>query len=98
MPGVGVAGTSVPATPRSSPTAAYPVLASNVALHAGLERPEGTRAVVESHHLTAGGSVSRPVFPIEPRAASGVVVALLEGGLRRIDRPEGCDGIAGRVL
>src|SRR5947207_10377775 len=97
MPSVGVAGTWVPATPRSSLTAAYPVIAGNVALHAGLERPEGTGGVVQGHPLTAGGGVRRPVFPILVGAAHGIVDALREGGGRRIDRPEGGDRVAGRV-
>src|SRR5438128_5617865 len=98
MPGVAVAGTRGPATPRSSLTAADPVVAGNVALHAGLERPEGTGGVVQGHPLTAGGGVRRRVFPVLIGAAHSVVDALREGGGRRIDRPEGRDGSVGGVL
>src|SRR5207249_98804 len=38
---------------------------------------EYTRGVVERHLLTAGGGVSRPVFPIQPGATDRVVVAPL---------------------
>src|SRR6266403_1730861 len=98
MPGVGVAGTRVPATPRSSLTAADPVVAGEVALQTGLERSEGTGGVVQGHPLTAGGGVRRRVFPILIGAAQRVVDALREGRGRRIDRPEGGDGSVGGVL
>src|SRR5438128_8510574 len=98
MPGVGVAGTRVPATPRSSLTAADPVVAGNVALHAGLERPEKTGGVVQGYPLTAGGGVRRRVFPVQIGAAHDIVHALRQGGGRRIDRPEGRDGSVGGVL
>src|SRR5438874_6754876 len=94
----GVAGTRVPATPRSLLTAADPARPGDVALDAHRDWTEGTRAVVERHLLTAGGGVRRPVLPVEARPADRVVVALLEDRRRRIDRPEGRDGIVADVL
>src|SRR2546422_11380223 len=79
-------------------TAADPARPGDVALDAHRDWTEGTRAVVERHLLTAGGRVCRPVLPVEPGAADRVVVALLEDGRRRIDRPEGRDGIVVDVL
>src|SRR5262245_36829206 len=97
---VGVAGTPLPATQSSSLTAADPGgSAQDRALLARLERPEGTAAVVERHLLTTGRRVRRAVLPVSPGAgARRVVVALLQGRLRAVDRPEGCDRHAGGVL
>src|SRR5262249_37166149 len=97
---VGVAGTRMPATPGLSLTAAYPGgRAQESALLARLKRPEGTGPVVERHLLAAGQRVRRPVLPVQPGARAGsVVVALLQGGLCVVDRPEGRDRHAGGVL
>src|SRR5262249_22024023 len=46
-------------------------------------------AVGEIHLLSARLRVRRRVFPVERGAAGDVVIALLEHGSRRIDRPEG---------
>src|SRR2546427_3124949 len=104
MSRVGVAGTRVPATPRSSRTAAaaYPVRAS-IALQAGLERPEGAGGVVERHLLAAGGGMRGAVFPVvtglRHGVEAGVVAALRGDGVgRRVDRPERHAGYAGGAL
>src|SRR5262249_4453900 len=82
---------------RSSVTAAHPVVPREVALQTGLQWPERTGGVGESHLLTPRTGVRRRVFPIEPGAAGDVVLALVERRGRRVDRPERGDGGAPRV-
>src|SRR5262249_13435050 len=82
---------------RCSVTAAHPVVPREVALQTGLQWPERTCGVGESHLLTPRAGVRRRVFPIEPGAAGDVVLTLLERRGRRVDRPERRNDSAPRV-